>query len=378
MLRLTKYLLLLAITMLIASCGDDKPVDPDPNGNGEQPIDTTAPYIEKMKDDITELAMNKGYTIIGKRFGTKKGKVYLEDNVEANVVRWRDTAISINIDACLIPGNLYVVSSEGKKSNKFKYTVAPNNAYPVLIPIDGGTFTMGDNSSENNAEKPEHQVTIKPFYISATEITQKQYAEVMLSSLPNFKPKGDDYPANYVRFNDAVRFCNALSKIHKLEECYTIDDPGGDEHHIKVYCDFTKNGYRLPTEAEWEYAARAGTKDNLWGIPEPLDEYAYYNNMTNKAPFPVHKKKANAFGLYDMNGNVAEIVWDWYDETYYAKSPKENPTGPAMTAESEYKIVRGGYYENPKDQIKATSKKQIHLILREVYIGFRIAKNRNQ
>lgn len=77
MLRLTKYLLLLAITMLIASCGEDDPVNPDPNGNGE-PIDTTAPYIEKLKDDITELAMNKGYTIIGKRFGTKKEKSILK------------------------------------------------------------------------------------------------------------------------------------------------------------------------------------------------------------------------------------------------------------------------------------------------------------
>ena len=378
-----KVSLMFIITVLFFfACKDnDSTVNNNNNNNNNDDdddttvviIDTTAPYITEIGDGITQLIMGNGYTIKGKKFGTTRGKVYLANDIEAILGKWTDTTINITTDEKLAPGEMYVVNADGKKGNKFAYTVAPNTIYPMMIYIKGGNFIMGDNNSEIAASKPEHNITVNSFYMSATEVTQKQYKEIMLSKVPDFNPKDEEYPANYVRFADAARFCNKLSEIHNLEPCYSINDPYNDENFVTVTCDFTKSGYRLPTEAEWEYAAKANST-SLWGVKEPVSNYAYYGISGSKStPSKPQQKLANDFGLYDMNGNLAEIVWDWYDDNYYTTSPTQDPKGP-VDGDGETRMIKGGSFRDNLDALKVASKQKIHRIQREITIGFRIVK----
>jgi formylglycine-generating enzyme required for sulfatase activity len=176
----------------------------------------------------------------------------------------------------------------------------------VLIPA--GKFIMGAGENDKYAEeneKPAHQVTIsKPFYLGKYEVTQAQWTEVMRSNPNNYKDRND--PVVKVSWNEAQKFINQLNQ---------------NEEHKR---------YRLPTEAEWEYAARAGSKTmySFGNDAERLDEYAWYGGNSGGASHPVGQKKPNAWGLYDMHGNVYEWVQDLYEENYYRNSSSLDPHGP--------------------------------------------------
>ncbi|MBQ6268605.1 MAG: formylglycine-generating enzyme family protein [Bacteroidetes bacterium] len=380
------FLILFSIAFLFA-CSDDEPTNTNNGDNKDTTevdtldpqIDPDAPFITGIAGNVTQLIMGNGYTIQGKNFGTTRGKVYLANDVVANTGKWTDTTINITTNEKLAPGKMYVVNANGKKGNTFSYTVAPNSMYPTMLLIKGGTFVMGDNSSTIEASKPEHNVTVNSFYMSASEITQKQYKEVIFSST-SFSPDDEDCPANYLRFYDAVAFCNKLSELHKLEPCYTIEDPYGEltygeALHVNVKCDFSKNGYRLPTEAEWEYAAKAGS-NSLWGVPEPVSNYAYYGmSGSSSRPSKVQQKMPNAYGLYDMNGNLAEWCWDWYSNSYYSTNQSNNPKGPSNPSADSTRMVKGGGFRDGLEKLKVASKVELHRIQREIFIGFRVVRN---
>ena len=178
--------------------------------------------------------------------------------------------------------------------------------------------TWGDGFSDEN---PVHTVTVNSFYIGKYEVTQAQYQEIMGSN-PSYY-KGNNRPVEHVSWYDAVQFCNKLSAREGLEPCYTIN--GTD-----VTCDFTKNGYRLPTEAEWEYAARGGNQSQGYkysGSNNP-DEVAWYYDNSGSQTHDVVTKQANELGIYDMSGNVWEWCWDWYASDYYSNILQDNPKGP--------------------------------------------------
>ena len=187
----------------------------------------------------------------------------------------------------------------------------------VLIPA--GTFVMGENpplSEGKGDERPAHEVTIsKPFYMGIHEVTQDQWEKVMGNN-PS-RHKGRDKPVDSVSWNDARDFVAKLNKMEKSAR------------------------YRLPTEAEWEYAARAGAKTRyFFGDDENmLPDYAWITENAGGTTHPVGTKKPNAWGLYDTSGNVREWTNDWYDDSYYGRSPVTNPAGP----EKGYgKAYRGG------------------------------------
>ncbi|GEM_PF-1816970 len=173
----------------------------------------------------------------------------------------------------------------------------------------------GGSSSLYSSEYPQHQVIIsKGFWMSETEITQKQWRDIMGNN-PSTN-KGDNLPVENLSWNDCQKF---IEKINKLG-----------------------NGiFRLPTEAEWEYACRAGsTTEFCFGDSEKeLDNYAWHFFNSNYQTHPVKQKQPNTWGLYDMHGNVWEWCQDWYDMEYYGKSPLFDPTGPAT---GNYKVLRGG------------------------------------
>ncbi len=181
--------------------------------------------------------------------------------------------------------------------------------------IEPGSFLMGSEEGDPD-EKPVHKVTLtKAFYIAVYEVTQEQWEKVMGWNPSRFKsPKN---PVESVSYGDAHEFIAKLSEKEKLT-------------------------YRLPTEAEWEYACRAGTRGRFYWGDDPSDrqvsDYAWYDGDSGNSPHPVGQKKPNVWGLYDMSGNV----WEWCQEWYADKYPSESQTDPTGAAGGSCRVVRGG------------------------------------
>ena len=194
-----------------------------------------------------------------------------------------------------------------------------------FVKIVPGEFMMGCSVGDidcNDDERPIHRVQItKPFEIAKYEVTQAQWQAVMASNPSTIK--GDDHPVETISKNEAHDFLNKLNERN-------------DGYH-----------YRLPTEAEWEYAARAGTTEPYAGR---LDEIAWYAGNSEDETHPVGKKKPNAWGLYDMQGNVRELVEDWYARDYYSRSLAADPTGPAPGEQRGFPGGRRGGFRGQRGQ----------------------------
>jgi formylglycine-generating enzyme required for sulfatase activity len=221
-----------------------------------------------------------------------------------------------------------------------------------FIFIQSGCFQMGNENPPTDqtvGETPSHRVCIdKPFYLGETEVTQKQWEDVMGNN-PS-KNKVEDKPVDRVSWNDVQEF---IKKLNAKE--------GG-------------NYFRLPTEAEWEYAARAGSDDDysFGDSPGSLATYAWFGNLGYKgSPHEVAQKEPNAWGLYDMHGNVWEWVQDWYDGTYYSNSPANNPQGPEA---GKYRVYRGGSYIGKAVNLRASVRFSALPTTRTHDLGFRLAR----
>ncbi len=235
-----------------------------------------------------------------------------------------------------------------------------------MIFVKGGTFLMGSNNDHSD-EKPVHSVTVSDFYIGKYEVTQKEWKEIIDYNPSYFK--GDNLPVDRITWYDAIKFCNAKSKKEGLTPCYS-----GNGKYIK--CNFNANGYRLPTEAEWEYAARGGQK-TLWykyAGSNNINYVAWYRDNSGKKTHPVGTKQPNELGIYDMSGNVEELCWDWYGEHYYKKSPRYNPHGPNFGRDI---VSRGGDYleTNRYGDCPVRRRNYNERDYSDCNIGFRIVKN---
>ncbi len=218
----------------------------------------------------------------------------------------------------------------------------------LLIQIEAGTFTMGSADGDRMAfphEKPAHEVELAGFYCMSVPVTRALWAEVMDED-SGWWPDGpaDQHPVNEVSWLDAVEFCNALSEREGHRPCYRVD--GDDVEWI------ADDGYRLPTEAEWEYACRASTQSR-WSCGdeyELLREYGWFQRNTS-APREVGLKRPNRWGLYDMHGNLWEWCWDWYGayDDPAPPHPVNNPRGPTRAgaiklSRGPERILRGGSF----------------------------------
>jgi formylglycine-generating enzyme required for sulfatase activity len=208
--------------------------------------------------------------------------------------------------------------------------VITNSIGMKLTLIPAGEFMMGSPDSDSDAagdEKPQHRVRItKAFYLGATEVTQEQYEKVMGQNPSSFTESGPDAPVENVSWDDAQGFCRKLSELAEEKEA--------------------GRRYRLPTEAEWEYACRAGSAEKYCdGDDEStLGDYAWYGENSDGKTHQVGQKNLNAWGLYDMHGNVWEWCADWYDGEFYAQSPPNDPSGPPT---GSLRVDRGGGWYFP-------------------------------
>jgi formylglycine-generating enzyme required for sulfatase activity len=249
--------------------------------------------------------------------------------------------------------------------------VVTNSIGMKLALIPAGKFTMGSPAAEleRDPEELQHEVTIsKPFYLGVYEVTQRQWEKVVGKNQSNFKQVDSDYPVEQVRWTDAVDFCNRLSNFADEKKAGRV--------------------YRLPTEAEWEYACRAGTTTPFHfgaGLSSKLA------NFDGRFPFGGADKDANltkpakvgsyapnAWGLYDMHGNVAEWCSDWYDADYYKNSPKENPTGPEKGvvktgfAKDFFRVVRGGCWLDEAQACRAAYRFRLQSSEPYRWVGLRV------
>jgi formylglycine-generating enzyme required for sulfatase activity len=242
----------------------------------------------------------------------------------------------------------------------------------VLVP--GGTFTMGSPVSEagRNDSEVQHQVRLSSFAISKYDVTFDEY-DAYCQATGQKKPDDQGWgrgsrPVINVSWYDAVAFCNWLSKQEGLRPAYTING-------TNVSCDWSVNGYRLPTEAEWEFAAKGGAQASILAVNAVyegsinLDQVAWYGGNSGKQTHPVGQKAANSLGLYDMAGNVWQWCWDLYGN--YPTANQSDPRGP--TSGEGLLVLRGGSWNDDAQFLRSTRRIADGIGVGIYYYGFRLA-----
>ncbi|MGI6198360.1 MAG: formylglycine-generating enzyme family protein, partial [Candidatus Cloacimonadaceae bacterium] len=271
------------------------------------------------------------------------------------------TKVSENVGPGVWPGNnkhiIWDAMAEHPNTvfDNVKFKIVADDGQPPtnFVFVPSGTFTMGDTRGQGfSDELPTHTVTLNSFYISKYQVTQAEYSQYMQpsSSWTSSYGLGDNYPAYYVTWYAAIKYCNLRSEYEGLSPVYAIcgsTDPANwpEEFFIElemidsIVCNWSANGYRLPTEAEWEYAARGATNypDFLYSGSDDITAVAWCDWNSGDIIHPVGTRAPNGIGTYDMSGNVGEWCWDFY-YTYQAEA-LINPTGSLVGGA---RVVRGG------------------------------------
>lgn len=265
-------------------------------------------------------------------------------------------------------------------------TKKPNQEIPSnMIYVSGGTFDMGSETGDND-ELPVHPISLTNFYIAKHETTQGEWEEIM-----GYNPasdsgfgEGNQYPVFFVSWYDIMVYCNKKSVKEGLTPCYTKDGEANTElwgnvptaedsiQWDNIICDWSANGYRLPTEAEWEYAARGGRSSQhyTYSGSNIMNEVAWNANNSMSKAHLVGTKANNELGIYDMSGNVYEWVWDWYGP-YSASNSQINPSGPETGL---YHVGRGGAWFGSVKGCKTTYRNYFSPSGKNKRFGFRVAR----
>ena len=238
-----------------------------------------------------------------------------------------------------------------------------------FVLLSAGTFMMGSPISEPDHwhSETQHEVTLtRDFYMQTHEVTQGAYQALMDTNPSHFSSCGADCPVEMITWTEAIAYANALSEAEGLAPCYDADGA-----LATVVTPYDCEGYRLPTEAEWEYAARAGTT-TAWYCGDDdlcLDSIAWYYDNSGDTTHPVGQKTPNAWGLYDMTGNVWEWVWDSY--TDYPSSVQTDPAGSDSCTNL---VFRGGSWAVPGKFQRSAARGGASAGMRHREIGFRLAR----
>jgi len=370
---LLTFVVLISMLGTLPGCTKDAPTTPDPTPKKYAVKGTVTPKASEVVDGIA-IAM-------GTRTATTSSTgAYSFNDVDTGsyVVTPTKTGFTFAPNS----KNVRVTASDVTDVD-FVATgaVLPTHLVPEMIAIEPGTFMMGGVTGQPSGEnaRPQHQVTItKGYFIGKTEVTQKQYMSVTGKN-PSFH-KGDSVPVHGTSALEAMDYCNKLSLLEGLNPCYVISD-------TVFSWDRNANGYRLPTDAEWEYAARAGTTDNTYdgaidgrNPSVVLDRIAWYvYNASSGPPYDGSKakpkavglKKSNAWGLFDVLGNVRELTYGRIEK--YSTDPL---TDPISDPSVDNIILRGSFFRIDASGITITIRELYHMNLADDSVGFRIARNR--
>jgi formylglycine-generating enzyme required for sulfatase activity len=297
-----------------------------------------------------------------------------------------------NSSSTIYTGSVNVSSTTTLKAKGFRYgwndSPTTSATYNInLLPdhmvyIEGGTFNMGCTTVSGDADEyPVHEVTLSPFLLSEHELTQGEYIAITDTNPSQF-PNGLSYPVDNVSFYDAIAYCNLRSVAELLSPCYEYIGYGTDisewpidwntSSHYNIICHFDVNGYRLPTEAEWEFAAKGGisTHNYEYAGSDNIDEVAWYGENSNGQSQIVETKNPNELNLYDMSGNIWEIVWDWYG--FYSDEQQFNPEGPATGL---FRVFRGGMWYADASYSRVSNRSFTAPTSIASTYGFRVAKS---
>ncbi|MBF0461359.1 MAG: formylglycine-generating enzyme family protein [Magnetococcales bacterium] len=213
--------------------------------------------------------------------------------------------------------------------------------------VPGGEFEMGNLFGGGfGNEKPVHEVALNGFWLGKYPVTQEEWTR-MMGSPPLYFKEGARYPVEKVSWDDAQLF---IEKMNAEED----------------------GRFRLPTEAEWEYAARSGGRREEYAGSKDVDAVAWHNKNSGDAVHPVGTKAPNGLGLYDMSGNVLEWCQDWFEEEYYKKVPSANPKGPVK---GSYRVLRGGSWDSAPNYVRTVARNYWEPDNRDFYTGFRLVRN---
>ena len=314
------------ILLLVVELGEPAEAKKLLTAGVSEPLRTYVPLAaEAVEQARTEACLELGdwyksltpkATPRGKAKALTRAKAYYERFVELETSAVKRAIGKTKL--AQVEKELRELGTSGLSRGKYLTLDLGNGVKMKLVRIPAGRFVMGSPQTETGREGhegPQHWVKIsKPFYMGVAEVTQKEYAAVMGTNPSKFS--GTNRPVERVSWGDAVEFCRKLSEK-------------------------TKRKVRLPTEAEWEYACRAGTKTaySFGGDVGKLGHYAWHSGNSAKQTHGVGQKKPNAWGLYDMHGNVWEWCADWYGESYYRSSPGTDPQGPGSGKD---RVHRGG------------------------------------
>ena len=248
-------------------------------------------------------------------------------------------------------------------------TSAEGQAPAGFVFIPGGTFPMGSGPNETGRRNDEtrHQVTLDSFYIGKYEVTQREFNEVMETNPGSFL--GLDLPVEMVSWFDAVEYCNWRSLKEGLRPAYR-------GYGNNIVCDWTANGYRLPTEAEWEFAAKGGAagvqSGYIYAGSDRADLVGWFNENSGNTTRRGGNKAPNVLGLYDMSGNVWEWCWDWYGGDY-SNAARTNPRG---STSGSYRVIRGGAWCFSAGEMRSSRQMGSAPQDRYNYQGFRLVRSR--
>ncbi len=219
----------------------------------------------------------------------------------------------------------------------------------AMVYVPGGEFRMG--SAQGSAdEAPVHLVRVSGFLMDKMEVTHNLFTRAQLPN-PSHWQDNPQKPVERVRWRDAKQYCNERSLLEGLKPCYNEKTADWD-------CDYSANGYRLPTEAEWEYACRAGADGPYdFGQPDKLRQFAWFADNAEQKTHPVGQKKPNRWGIYDLYGNVSEWCEDVYSPSYYQASPTADPPGPPNTGKDVKRVIRGGNWRASAERCRATARR---------------------
>lgn len=217
-----------------------------------------------------------------------------------------------------------------------------------MVSLPGGEFMMGSTQG-NPDEAPPHKVRVSAFLVDQFEVTHEQFAKAQLPN-PSRWQDSPKKPVERVRWRDAKQYCNERSLLEGLKPCY-------NEKTLDWDCDYSASGYRLPTEAEWEHACRAGTDGPYdFGSADKLRQHGWFKENAEQKTHPAGQKRPNRWGLYDLYGNVSEWCEDVYSPTYYKESPAFDPHGPPNTGKDVRRVIRGGSWKSGADLCRTTAR----------------------